>query len=112
MSAALTPDTLRDQCAAAGVPFFFKQWGEWASAPWKLAREPGETDGAYMARSDAAGATHALMHGTGELHQMQHKPWSCERHPECPAHAIPLRRVGKKAAGATLDGREHREVPA
>lgn len=21
---------LRDQCAAAGVPFFFKQWGEWA----------------------------------------------------------------------------------
>lgn len=21
---------IRDQCAAAGVPFFFKQWGEWA----------------------------------------------------------------------------------
>ena len=25
--------TLRDQCAAAGVPFFFKQWGEWSAAP-------------------------------------------------------------------------------
>lgn len=25
--------SLRDQCAAAGVPFFFKQWGEWAPAP-------------------------------------------------------------------------------
>jgi protein gp37 len=24
--------SLRDQCAAAGVPFFFKQWGAWA--PW------------------------------------------------------------------------------
>lgn len=24
---------LRDQCAAAGVPFFFKQWGEWAPEP-------------------------------------------------------------------------------
>ena len=24
---------LRDQCAAAGVPFWFKQWGEWAPAP-------------------------------------------------------------------------------
>ncbi len=24
--------SLRDQCAAAGVPFFFKQWGEWAPA--------------------------------------------------------------------------------
>jgi protein gp37 len=24
---------LRDQCVAAGVPFFFRQWGEWAPAP-------------------------------------------------------------------------------
>jgi protein gp37 len=24
--------SLRDQCAAADVPFFFKQWGEWADA--------------------------------------------------------------------------------
>ena len=24
--------SLRDQCAYAGVPFFFKQWGEWAPA--------------------------------------------------------------------------------
>lgn len=23
------PRSLRDQCATAGVPFFFKQWGEW-----------------------------------------------------------------------------------
>lgn len=25
--------SLRDQCAAAGVPFLFKQWGEWAPYP-------------------------------------------------------------------------------
>ena len=25
--------SLRDQCVAAGVPFFFKQWGEWAPDP-------------------------------------------------------------------------------
>jgi protein gp37 len=24
---------LRDQCQAAGVPFFFKQWGEWSPCP-------------------------------------------------------------------------------
>ncbi len=24
---------LRDRCTAAGVPFFFKQWGEWAPGP-------------------------------------------------------------------------------
>jgi len=27
--------SLRDQCASAGVPFFFKQWGAWAPAPRK-----------------------------------------------------------------------------
>jgi protein gp37 len=28
--------SLRDQCVAAGVPFFFKQWGEWGDAEaWK-----------------------------------------------------------------------------
>jgi protein gp37 len=25
--------SIRDQCVAAGVPFFFKQWGEWAPFP-------------------------------------------------------------------------------
>lgn len=25
--------SLRDQCATASVPFFFKQWGEWAPSP-------------------------------------------------------------------------------
>ncbi len=24
---------LRDQCAAAGVPFLFKQWGKWGPCP-------------------------------------------------------------------------------
>ena len=25
---------LRDECAVAGVPFHFKQWGEWTPLPW------------------------------------------------------------------------------
>ena len=32
----ISPDwarSLRDQCAAAGVPFLFKQWGEWLGVP-------------------------------------------------------------------------------
>jgi protein gp37 len=32
--------SLRDQCAAAGVPFFFKQWGEWAPLPAALPAWP------------------------------------------------------------------------
>jgi protein gp37 len=27
------PRSIRDQCQAAGVPFFFKNWGEWAPRP-------------------------------------------------------------------------------
>ena len=26
--------SIRDQCVAAKVPFFFKQWGEWGPAEW------------------------------------------------------------------------------
>lgn len=60
--------SLRDQCAFAGVPFFFKQWGEWAPV------------------ANPSDGTH---YEDGSM----------------------IRRVGKKAAGALLDGREHREVP-
>lgn len=31
---------LRDQCQAAGVPFLFKQWGEWLSQ-WDMSNIPG-----------------------------------------------------------------------
>lgn len=49
---------LRDQCAAAGVSYFFKQWGEWApfdpkSDAWKEAKRKHDYlpwDGAHMAR--------------------------------------------------------------
>jgi protein gp37 len=54
---------VRDQCVVAGVPFFFKQWGEYAPMP------PGFYKGSY------------------------------------------LERVGKKKAGALLDGREWKEFP-
>lgn len=32
------PRRLRDQCQAAGVPFFFKQWGEWWEYPYPNAK--------------------------------------------------------------------------
>jgi protein gp37 len=38
--------SLRDQCAAAGVPFFFKQWGEWSPGSlnenWGIVANDGE----------------------------------------------------------------------
>lgn len=58
--------SIRDQCAAAGVPFLFKQWGEWG--PW-IARDgvfdPKAVDGFSMAR---LGKKAAGRHLDGVLH--------------------------------------------
>ncbi len=56
--------SLRDQCVQAGVPFFFKQWGEWM----QLSVKGAEFQSA-------------------------------------------MKRVGKKAAGRTLEGRTWDEIP-
>ena len=44
---------LRDGCAAAGVPFFFKQWGEWGPAP-------GNGSGAEIVRSGRRAAGRSI----------------------------------------------------
>lgn len=52
--------SLRDQCAAAGVPFFFKQWGQWApTANPAIAKERGvplEDCMSYFPKKHDAGA--------------------------------------------------------
>lgn len=67
---------LRDQCVGAGVPFFFKQWGEWRPA-------------------DAAVATAAA---TQRRHVF-----------DDPVEAV--EKVGRRSAGAALDGRPWRQAP-
>lgn len=77
---------LRDQCAAADVPFFFKQWGEW------------------LPRSSVY---HKFLDGTSlEEIDPDCKKWDCVRHDD-----VYMQRVGKKKAGRLLDGREWNEVP-
>lgn len=78
--------SLRDQCKAAGVPFLFKQWGEW-SASW-------------------GGGTH-LLYLDGRLVSGHHD------HPDAWKHrtAEPMMRSGKKAAGRLLDEVLHDEYP-
>ncbi len=85
---------LRDQCHAPGVPFFFKQWGAWA--PHNLHRA-WDCDQDYGVKPKGFG----MFDYCGR--------WNPGDYPN------PFRqsmvRVGKKAAGAILDGREWREVP-
>lgn len=109
--------SLRDQCVAAGVPFLFKQWGEWGPAPWSVpVCDPavgwqGTDDELVTAKRDAEarGATHHIM-PSGYLYKPDHKPWSLERDPDGDYPGA-VRRWGKKAAGRELDGREWSEYP-
>jgi protein gp37 len=79
--------SLRDQCQAAGVPFFFKQWGEWAPAAGAVLEST--TPVAWPDGKVCGGR--AKDHGGA---------------------GINLRPAGKKAAGRRLDGREWSEFPA
>jgi protein gp37 len=77
------PRALRDQCQAAGVPFFFKQWGEW---------QPTDAEDGELIGIDPDVAEHDCAFNTLTAERMA--------------------RVGKKAAGRALDGRTWSEFPA
>lgn len=86
-------NTLRDDCASAEVPFFFKQWGEWLSFDRGY---PGivwqDHDAGWASAIRVDGKTYTTLewaeHG-GVVHA----------------------RVGKKAAGRLLDDVEHNAFP-
>ena len=85
--------SLRDQCVAADVPFFFKQWGEWQitydrdhdDPDWRNCPKPKNNTERYINLEGGHG-----FHG--------------ER--VCFARC-----VGKKTAGRLLDGREWNQFP-
>ncbi len=85
--------SLRDQCADAGVPFFFKQWGSYTELPTP---SDAKGDGRYR-----------IVEADGEVHVIDH---SC-RVMGIGTGAALMHRIGKKRAGHLLDGVEHREYP-
>jgi len=89
---------LRDECAVANVPFFFKQWGAWAPVP-RRENAPGKP------QMVVGGDCMLTCDGRSEILK-----WPL--HSSLEAEATPLRRFGKKRAGRLLDGRTHDEYPA
>lgn len=79
---------LRDQCAAAGVPFFFKQWGDWLPH--------GVIDAAGMTRSNPRG------NDPDQWHE-----WAADD-AALDGYSI---RIGKREAGRYLDGVTHGAMP-
>jgi hypothetical protein len=84
---------LRDQCRAAGVPFLFKQWGEWA---------PGEIAGPDHGRIQAA----TWWDGDWRIEHVGN-PQPDDHIDDEPD----LFRIGKAKAGRLLDGALWNEVP-
>ena len=95
--------SVRDQCQAAGVPFFFKQWGEWKPTRTHNAVRPAAA-GKLVAYSVACSIDHKEV-GKAVYHAYPTKPQDGIGEFE---H---LDLVGKKRAGRMLDGREWNEFP-
>jgi hypothetical protein len=80
--------SLRDQCKYAGVPFFFKQWGEYSHG--------------VNARVDIKRMVFVLNDGriiSGD--EMIPRGF----------HSELMARVGKSASGSLLDGKEYKAFP-
>lgn len=95
---------LRDQCAQASVPFFFKQWGEWL--PWSQFAAASIDDLAEQTRFDTC-----EWDGENDRWEDAGRPMWCDtvdgdvNDEEC------VGRVGRKRAGHLLDGVEHKALP-
>jgi protein gp37 len=85
--------SLRDQCQAAGVAYFFKQWGEYEHFRCHTA---ADHQTARLHFTDLMSARRTVP----DLHLMECDPM------------MVYARVGKKAAGRLLDGVEWSEFPA
>jgi protein gp37 len=99
--------SLRDQCAAAGVPFLFKQWGEY----WEVAHELRDDDGEHV-RLDADSPHDAeYFQPSDRVITLDGRVFdSLEEIPE-DTPCRHMTRLGTKAAGNHLDGRQHLEFP-
>lgn len=99
---------VRDDCAAAGIAFFFKQWGEWAE--W--APPPYDEPEAEQVQVDSEEAEAAWASAIAPC-LLTHDGRRFD-HPDALPDDTParlLQRIGKKAAGRILDGSTYSHFP-
>lgn len=89
---------LRDQCQAAGVPFFFKQWGEWAPV-----QRNNDSNQVYIRDGLTVTAKKfACLDKQGRDVLDLPGLWDED---------VDMAFVGKKVAGDLLDGKQYHEFP-
>ena len=86
---------IRDQCNAANIPFFFKQWGEWLPV------------GTHPVASPAGELKLMTTVASTDRRQIGAQSWCAGRGD----HSEILRRIGKRRAGRLLDGVQHDAMP-
>jgi len=95
--------SLRDQCQEAGVPFLFKQWGEWQNGSDRDKRTIFMlNDGSIYKPGDVPTAGGSCF--DREIEAKHQRDWPKFK-------ATTMARVGKKKAGRELDGEEWLEFP-
>lgn len=94
---------VRDACQAAGVPFFFKQHGEW------LPESQFGADGDKPTPGNT-GAQWGIIDWSGHFFPWT-TAWNGKTGEDSDTGETYVYRVGKKAAGRLLDGREWNEMP-
>lgn len=83
---------IRDDCRTCGVPFFFKQWGEWAPTDYR-----------------GVGTSWPYGHGRFANWIAERETW---HESTIPGGSTVLARIGKKEAGRSLDGVEWNSYPS
>ncbi len=102
--------SLRDQCAEAGTPFFFKGYGEWGTARIDLRDGLPAWDVFHSFEHYCAKAPTRMCKGDKLICPDGHVPTSgCKAGKTYPMAIIT--RIGKRKAGRLLDGREHNDFP-
>lgn len=120
---AMHPDwarSLRDQCAAADVPFLFKQWGEWHPIdqideaalgqlykPRRKARDHEDQDTVNDYYGQRCIVPTGIIHRDGSVHSITDL-----RAFETGTGAMQVFKRGKQASGRLLDGRTCGGFPA
>lgn len=102
--------SMRDQCASADVPFFFKQWGNWAAVS-QMSEE--QIDACYPPRTERhPDATRAPLVSTHVLHADGSRHHTHDRDAFLQGTgAMTMFEIGKKRAGRLLDSIEHNGMP-
>ena len=94
--------SLRDECSAAGVPYLFKQWGEWL--PWTQFSDSQVDDPPEQTRFQTMEWFEDAWRDVGQPDRGASRDGYI-RDMQCTG------RVGKEAAGRMLDGRTHDGFP-